>query len=178
MANCLPVGRRLVCPASRAALGRRAPDGPSRGTLSDDSWGVSSWGLSPADGQEGWASGWTVGTAARRQTFVLRPRAPLAQGELPEMRVPSAPTATLVHQPPRTPLTLGPGAHKVPGRGHLPSPAQPPPSSDRVLPASGLAASPVTRPSGRDPKSRPRTTGQRPAGPITLKHDKRLGACN
>lgn len=107
------VGCRLVCPPSRAALSRRAPDSPSRGTRSEQ--GVSSWGLSPADGQEGRASGWTVGMAARRPSFILGPGAPLSRGEPPEMRVPPPPMATPVHRPLGTALTLGPGAHKVPG---------------------------------------------------------------
>lgn len=83
------VGRWLVCPASRAALGRRAPDSPSCGTHGDDSCG----GRRRPGGL-----GFRLDGGARWQTFMLRPGAPLSRGELPEMRVRSAPTATPAHR--------------------------------------------------------------------------------
>lgn len=103
------VGRWLVCPASRAALGRRAPDSPSCGTHGDDSCGA-------ADGQEGWASGWTVGHGGKRSCSDQGLHSRGASCRKCESGLPRQPH---LHTEARTALTLGPGAHKVPGWGAL-----------------------------------------------------------
>lgn len=69
-----------------------------------------------ADGQEGWASGWTVGHGGKRSCSDQGLHSRGASCRKCESGLPRQPH---LHTEARTALTLGPGAHKVPGWGAL-----------------------------------------------------------
>ena len=72
----------MLAGLSTQGLSRRAPDGPSHGTCSEQ--GASSWGLSPADGQEGGAPAGRWGRLRDGQAS-FSDQGLLSWGELPKM---------------------------------------------------------------------------------------------